>query len=72
MVNDHSSAKVGLELDGKRERTDPRMQVQETLAGSGIVMVRGGSTARVEGWTPIACATRCVRRRRSVTILSLF
>ena len=54
MLNDRSSAKVGLEPDGKQERTDPRMQGQETLPGNGIVTVRAGSTAGVEGW--ITCA----------------
>ena len=48
MLNDRS-AKVGLEFEGMRERKNPRMQ-EETLAGNGIVMVRAGSTARVEGW----------------------
>ena len=53
MLNVRSSAKVGLEPeDGttvKRGR-QPRTQGQETLAGSGIVTVRAGSTAVVEGW----------------------
>ena len=51
MLNVRSSAKVGLEPeDGSQERTEPRTQGQETLAGSGIVTVRAGSTAVVEGW----------------------
>ena len=72
MLNDRSSAKVGLEPEGigtepdvravragstAIERTDPRMQGQETLAGSGIVTVRAGSTAGLEAGSPIACAT---------------
>ena len=72
MLNGHSSAKVGLEPGGigtepdvravragstAREWTDPRMQGQETLAGSGIVTVRSGSTAWVKAGSAIACAT---------------
>ena len=64
MPNDSSSAKVGLELEGMRERTDPRMQEQETLAGNGIVM----APSDLKGGSP----TWCVRRRRDVTILGLF
>ena len=60
MLNDRSSAKVGLEPEGTgtdpdvravradstaREWTDPRMQGQETLAGHGIVVARADSTA---------------------------
>ena len=33
------------------------MQGQETLAGSGIVTVRAGSTAGLKAGSPIACAT---------------
>ena len=32
------------------------MQGQETLAGSGIVTVRAGSTAGLKAGSPIACA----------------
>ena len=43
-----------------------RMQEQETLAGSGIVTVRAGSTAGLKAGSLIACATwhnriRCLR-----------
>ena len=67
MLNDRSSAKVGLELDGKQERTDPRMQGQETLPGNGIVTVRAGSTAGFEDWItyrlcPRACGDGGVSR----------
>ena len=79
MLNGHSSAKVGLEPGdiGKepdvravragstaREWTDPRMQGKETLAGSGIVTVRAGSTAVLK-------VPQGMRRRRGVTILDL-
>ena len=72
MLNDRSSDKVGLEPEGigteaavravragstAREWTDPRMQVQETLAGSGIVAVRAGSSAGLKAGSPVACAT---------------
>ena len=72
MLNGHSSAKVGLEPGDigtepdvravragstAREWTDPRMQEQETLAGSGIVTVRADSTAGLKAGSPIACAT---------------
>ena len=40
-----------------REWTDPRMQGQEMLAGSGIVTVRAGSTAGLKAGSPVACAT---------------
>ena len=36
-ADDHSIAKVGLEPEAEQERTDPRMQEQETPARSGIV-----------------------------------
>ena len=50
MLNVRSSAKMGLEPeDGSQERSDPRTQGQETLAGSSIVTVRARSTAGVEG-----------------------
>ena len=54
-----------------REWTDPRMQGQETLAGSGIVKVRASSTAglRMDHLSPVPHG---MRRRRSVAILSLF
>ena len=42
-----------------REWTDPRMQGQETLAGSGIVTVRAGSTAGLKAGSPIACHMAC-------------
>ena len=40
-----------------KEWTDPRMQGQETLAGSGIVTVRAGGTAVLKAGSPITCAT---------------
>ena len=40
-----------------RERTDPWMQEQETLAGSGIVTVRVGGTRGLKAGSPMACAT---------------
>ena len=39
-----------------REWTDPRMQGQKTLAGSGIVTVRAGGNAGLKAGSPIACA----------------
>ena len=62
---DRSSAKVG-------ERTDPRMQGQDTLAGNGIVMVRAGGTARVEGWITHRLRVKARAAAEGVTILSLF
>ena len=73
MLNGHSSAKVSLEPGGigtepdvravraggtAREWTDPRMQGQETIAGSGIVTVRAGGTAGLKAGSPATCATR--------------
>ena len=98
MLNDRSSAGVGLEPEGigadpdaravragstAREWTDPQMRGQETLAGHGIVVARASSTAmdqttfvvgapELKAGSPAACTASSVRRRRGVTILSLF
>ena len=60
LLNDRRSANVGLGPDGKQDRTDLGMQGHETLAGNGIVTVRAGSTAGVEGWiTYRLCPRAC-------------
>ena len=41
-----------------REWTDPRMQEQETRAGSGTVTVRAGSTTGLKAGSPIALCHR--------------
>ena len=46
-ANGHGTGKAGLEPDGDQERTDRRMQEQETLAGSGIVTACAGAAPLV-------------------------
>ena len=50
MLNDRSSAKVGLEPEGIGTDPDVRAVLAEHRHGSGNVCGGGGSPARVEGW----------------------